>query len=161
MKPKDLTTVALRVLAVFVASQAFVYLAEAATFLAVPPENRSGPPLSALAGAWLVAPSIAALAIWIAAPYLSRLATRGIDPEPITRVDVNTISNIALTIAGIVIFLLALPGLVVNIGRAFGPPGTFAAWWLVASALKLLLGLALIVGSQNISRFLLRLRYAG
>lgn len=161
MKPQELMMLALRVLAVFIASQAFIYLAEAATFWAMPPDNRSGMPLTALSSVWLFGPFITSILVWWCAPVLSRLATGRIADVSIASVSTDAVVGSTFVAAGALIFIIALPGLISNSIRMFGDPGLFIYSSLAASISKCILGAALIGGSQAIPRFLFWLRYAG
>lgn len=161
MKSQELMTLALRVLAVFIASQALVHLAEAAVFVIVPNQNQFGLSLPALALVSLLGPAIAAIIVWWCAPYLARLAARGITDLPVDTLDQQSIVGAVFVAAGTLIFTLALPGLVSSVIRAFGPPGLFVLPALVASAVQCILGAFLVVGAGTTSRLLLRLRYTG
>ena len=123
MKPQELMTLALRVLAVFIASQALVYLAEAVVFVIVPNQNQFGLSLPVIALISLLGPAIAAIVIWSCAPYLARLAARGITDVPVATLDQQSIVGAVFVAAGTLIFILALPVLVSNVIRAFGAPG--------------------------------------
>ncbi|TAL74804.1 MAG: hypothetical protein EPN56_09900 [Rhodanobacter sp.] len=161
MKPQELMTLALRVLAVFIASRAIVYLADAAVFAVAPDQNKVGLSFPVLALISLVGPAIAAIVVWWCAPYLARLAARGITDVPVAALDQQSIVGAVFVAAGTLIFILALPGLVGSVIRAFGPPGSFALPSLVASVVQCILGVVLVVGARVTSRLLLRLRYAG
>lgn len=161
MKPQDLMTLALRVLAVFIASQALVSLADAAVFAAVNPPSQDWIPFSILAVIILLGPAIAALAIWWFAPHLARWAARGIGDVPVVMPNVQSVVGATFVVAGTLIFVLALPVLIVNTIRAFEQPGMFVLSSLVASVVRCLLGVFLVFGSRATSRFLLWLRYAG
>lgn len=161
MKPQVLTMLALRVLAVYIASRSFVYLAQAGIFVAYPPVNGPAMSTATVAALWLVSPFLVSIIIWCCAPFLGRLAARGAGED--VQVDVNSQALVGATFvaAGTIVFITALPGLVSNIMRAFGPASMFAAPMLVGSILQCVLGIGLVVGSAVTARFLLRLRYAG
>jgi hypothetical protein len=162
MKPQELMTLALRVLAVFIASRALVYLADAAVFVVAPTQNQFGLSFPVLALISLLGPAIAAIIVWLCAPYLARLAARGIADVPAAAaLDQQSIVGAVFVAAGALIFILALPGLVGNVVRAFGPPGLFVLPSIVASAVQCILGAVLVLGARVTSRLLLRLRYAG
>jgi Tfp pilus assembly protein PilZ len=161
MKPQELMTLALRVLAVFIASRGLVYLADAAVFVVVPTQNQFGLSFPVLALISLLGPAIAAIVVWWCAPYLARLAARGITDVPVAALDQQSIVGAVFVAAGVLIFILALPGLVGNVVRAFGAPGLFVLPSLVASVVQCILGAVLVVGARVTSRLLLRLRYAG
>jgi len=161
MKPQELMTLALRVLAVFIASRALIYLADAAVFVVMPNQNQFGLSFPVLALVSLPGPAIAAIAVWWCAPHLARLATRGITDVPVVALDQQSTVGTVFVAAGALIFTLALPGLVGSIVRAFGAPGLFALPSIVASAIQCILGAFLVIGAHATSRFLLRLRYAG
>jgi hypothetical protein len=154
-------TLALRVLAVFVASQALVYLADAAVFLVMPTQNEVGMPFPVLAVISLLGPAIAAVVIWWGAPHLARLAARGISNVPIAELNAPSIVSATFVAAGTLIFMLALPALVGTTIRVFGAPSLFVLASLVSSVLQCLLGVVLVFGSRVTSQLLLRLRYAG
>ena len=161
MKPQELMTLALRVLAVFIASRALVYLADAAVFVIAPTQNQFDLPFSVLALISLLGPSIAALVVWWCAPYLARLAARGITDVPVAALDPQSIVGAVFVAAGTLIFILALPGLVGNAIRVFDAPGLFVLPSLVTSVVQCILGAVLVMGARVTSRLLLRLRYAG
>lgn len=161
MKPQELMMLALRVLAVFIASQAFIYLAQGATLLVLPTVDGGNVKITMLSLAWLLGPSIAAIAVWCCAPYLARLATRGFNNEPISSLNSHTVISTTFVAAGTYIFITALPWLVSNLILAFNPETKLNLSVLVANILKCLLGIFLVIGSRATSRFLLRLRYAG
>ncbi|MGH8146840.1 MAG: hypothetical protein ACREPY_10945 [Rhodanobacteraceae bacterium] len=161
MKPQELMTLALRVLAVFIGSQAFIYAADAAFFFVAPSQSFSGLPLSTLVVVGLVGPAVVAVALWWCAPSLAHLAARGITDAPVTKLNVRAVVGATFVAVGTLIFILALPGLVSNIIRSFGPPGVHMLPMLVGSILQCVLGVVLVLGSGVISRLLLRLRYAG
>ncbi|MBQ4854199.1 hypothetical protein IMW82_05880 [Rhodanobacter sp. B2A1Ga4] len=161
MKPQELMTLALRVLAVFVASQAFEYLADAAAFVVMPMQNEVGMPFSIIAIISLFGPAFAAIVIWWCAPHLARLAARGISDEPVAHVNVQSVVNATFVAAGTLIFVFAFPALVATAIRAFGTPSLSIVASLVSSVLRCLLGVVLVFGSRATSKLLLRLRYAG
>jgi hypothetical protein len=161
MKPQELMTLALRVLAVFIASRALIYLADAVVFYVAPSQSFTGLPLSVLAVVALLGPAVAAIVVWWCAPYLARLAARGVTDAPITKLNGNVIVGATFVAVGMLIFILALPGLVSSAIRSFGPPGLQVLPMLVGGVLQCLLGIALVLGSRVMSRLLLRLRYAG
>jgi hypothetical protein len=161
MKPQELMTLALRVLAVFIASRALVYLAEAVVFVVVPNQNQFGLSLPVIALISLLGPAIAAIVVWWCAPYLARLAARGITDLPVATLDQQSIVGAVFVAAGTLIFTLALPDLAGSVIRAFGGPGLFVLPSLVASIVQCILGTALVLGARATSRLLLRLRYAG
>jgi len=161
MKPQELMTLSLRVLAVFIASRALIYLADAAVFVVVPTQNQFGMSFPVLALISLLGPAIAAIVVWWCAPYLARLAARGITDAPVAVLDQQSIVGAVFVAAGTLIFILALPGLVSNVVRAFGAPVLFVLPSLVASVVQCILGAVLVVGARVTSGLLLRLRYAG
>ncbi|WP_297918381.1 hypothetical protein [Metallibacterium sp.] len=162
MKPQALMTLALRVLAVFIASRGLVYLADATVYAVVPTQNQFGLPFLVNALISLLGPAIAAIVVWWCAPYLARLAARGITDVPVAALDQQSIVGAMFVAAGTLIFILALPGLVGNVILGFGAPGwLFALPWLIASVVQCILGAVLVVGARVTSRLLLRLRYAG
>ena len=161
MKPQELMTLALRVLAVFIASRGLIYLADAAVYVVVPTQNQSSLPFPVLALISLLGPAIAAIIVWWCAPYLARLAARGITDVPVTALDRQSIVGAMFVAAGTLIFILALPGLVGNVILGFGAPGVFMLPSLIASVVQCILGAVLVVGARVTSRLLLRLRYAG
>lgn len=161
MKPQVLTMLALRVVAIYAASQAFTYLAQAAMFLAFPPANWPTVPVTFLAAVWLLSPLFVAAIIWWCAPYIACLAARGVVDDPAATVNTRALVGATFVAAGALIFITALPGLVGNTMRAFEPPQRFVLPMLVASILRCVLGIALVIGSGTASKLLLRLRYAG
>ena len=160
MKPQELMTLALRVLAVFVASRALVYLADVAVFLTMPIQNEFGIPYSILIVISLLGPAFAAIIIWWFAPHLARLAARGIGDVPV-QVDAQSVVNATFVAAGTLIFVFALPAFVATAIRAFGTPSLSMFASLVSSLLQCLLGVVLVFGSRLTWQLLLRLRYAG
>jgi len=161
MKPQELMTLALRVLAVFIASRALVYLADAAVFVVVPTQDQFGLSFPVLALISLLGPAIGAVVVWWCAPHLARLAAHGIADVPVAALDQQSIVGAVFVAAGTLIFILAVPGLVGSAIRAFGAPGLFVLPSLVASVVQCILGAVLVVGARVSSRLLLRLRYAG
>jgi hypothetical protein len=161
MKPQELMTLALRVLAVFIASQALIFAADAAFFFVAPSQSFSGLPLTALVVVALVGPAIAAIVVWFCAPYLACLAARGITDAPIAKLNVQVVVGSTFVAVGTLIVIFALPNLVSNVMRSFGPPRVHVLPMLVGNILQCLLGIALVLGSRVTSRLLLRLRYAG
>lgn len=160
MKSQDLMTLALRMLAVFTASHALVYLADAAVFVVMPTPNEFGIPFSVLAVMSLLGPAFAAIVIWWGAPRLARLAARGISDVPV-QLNAQSIVNATFVAAGTLIFVFALPALVATAIRVFGTPSLFIVASLVSSVLQCVFGVVLIFGSRVTSQLLLRLRYVG
>jgi hypothetical protein len=160
MRSQDLMTLALRVLAVFMASHALTYLADAAVLAVMPTPNEVGIPFSVLAVMSLLGPALAAIVIWLCAPRLARLAARGISDAHI-QIDAQSIVNATFVAAGTLIFVFAVPVLVATAVRMFGTPTLSIVASLVSSALQCLLGVVLVFGSRLTSQLVLRLRYAG
>lgn len=160
MRPQELTTLALRVLAIFIASQAFLGLAQFASFWLVPPENQNVT-YTALSLVTLLAPTVVAILIWLLAPLISRFAARSIPNDPIAGFHAQSAVSAAFVVAGTFIFIVALPNLVGSITLFFGPPAGFFLPNLIQALFKCVLGVVLVVGSRTTSKFLLRLRYAG
>ncbi len=161
MKPQELMTLALRIVAVFIASRAIIYAADAAFFFVAPSQSFSGLPLTVLVLLALVGPAIAAILVWWCAPFLARLAARGITDAPVTKLNAQALVGATFVAVGTLIFILALPGLVGNVIRSFGPPGVHVLPMLAGSILQCVLGAVLALGAGVMSRLLLRLRYAG
>lgn len=161
MKPEELMILALRVLAVFIASQAIFYLTQGAIFWVSYPENTSDISLTALTSLWMLAPSIAAIIVWCCAPYIARLAVRGITNEAIISLNSQTMVSSALVTAGAIIFVDALPSVVNNAISIFTAPQLLVLPPLVSSILRCLLGAGLVIGARGISQLLLRLRQVG
>jgi hypothetical protein len=161
MKPQELTMLALRVVAVYIASSSFVYLAQAGMFLAFPPAEGASMPTAAIAAFWLVGPLVIAIIIWSCAPYLGRLAARGVVNDQVTSINSQALVGATFAAAGTLIFVTALPSLVSNVMRAFEPHSMFTLPMLVGTILQCVLGFGLVVGSGAASRFVLWLRYAG
>lgn len=162
MKSQDLMTLALRVLAVFLASQALVYLADAAVFVVMPTPNEFGIPFPVLAVIALLGPAFAAMVIWWCAPHLAGLATRGIGDTPVvTELNAQSLVNATFVTAGTLIVVFALPAVIATAVRAFGTPSLAIIASLVSGLLQCLFGVVLVFGSRVTSRLLLRLRYAG
>ena len=161
MKPQELTMLALRVVAVYIASSSFVYLAQAGIFLAFPPADGASMPTAAIAALWLVGPLVIAVIIWSCAPYLGRLASRGVAGDQVTSINSRALVGATFAAAGTLIFVTALPSLVSNAMRAFELPGMFALPMLAGTIFQCVLGFGLVVGSRAASRFVLWLRYAG
>lgn len=165
MKPQVLTMLALRVVAVYIASRSFVYLAQIAVYLAYPPANVAGMLATTTTSYWLVGlggPLVVAIIIWFCAPRLARLAARSTATTKDPGVDIQGLLTATLAAAGTIIFIAALPRLVANILVLLGPataPREMSM--LVGSILQCVLGIALAVGSGVTSRLLLWLRYAG
>ena len=161
MKPQELMTLALRVLAVFIASRGLVYLADATVYAVVPTQNQSGLPFPVLILISLLGPAITAIVVWWCAPYLARLAARGMTDVPVAALDQQSIVGAMLVAAGALMFILALPALVANVIVGFGEPGVFVLPSLIASVVQSVIGAVLVVGARGTSRLLLRLRYVG
>ena len=161
MKPQELMTLALRILAVFIASQGLVYLADAAVFAVVPTQNQFGLPFLVNVLISLLGPAIAAIVVWWCAPYLARLAARGVTDVPVAALDQQSIVGAMFVAAGTLMFILALPGLVGTVILGFGAPGVFVLPQLIAGVVQCILGAVLVVGARVTSRLLLRLRYVG
>lgn len=161
MKIQDLATLALRILAIFIIAQGIMHVADIAKIWAFPAPQRADVPLVALSMAWLLAPLIIAGIIWLAAPALSRLATRGLADGPVVDFNMQALVSAAFMVAGTLLFVVSLPILVGHIVSVFTMPGGLTLIWLIAYALKCVFGLALMLGSRLLSRFLLRLRRIG
>jgi|GEM_PF-3186084 len=161
MKPQELTMLALRVVAVYIASSSFVYLAQAGIFLAFPPADGASMPTAAIAAFWLAGPLVIAVIIWCYAPQLGRLAARGSTNDRATSITPKALVGATFASAGTLIFVTAMPSLFSNVMRAFEPHGMFTLPMLVGAILQCVLGFGLVVGSGAASRFVLWLRYAG
>lgn len=161
MNPQELTMLALRVVAVYIASSSFVYLAQAGIFLAFPAADGASMPTAAIAALWLVGPLVVAILIWYCAPCLGRLAARGTTNDQVTSISPQAMVGATFVAAGSLIVITALPELVANVMRAFEPHSMFTLPMFVGTILQCVLGIGLVVGSSATSRFLLRLRYAG
>lgn len=157
--PQVLATLGLRVVAVFLAAQSFVFLAQAAIYFVFRPGGSPAPAF--FVAFWLLGPFIAALLIWWGAPYLARLAARGISATNVTQVSSHALVGATLVAAGTLIFVTALPGLTTDVLRFYVPPQQLLLPEIIGKALQCLLGIGLVVGSGTASKLLLRLRYAG
>lgn len=161
MKPQVLAMLGLRVVAVFLAAESFVYLAQAAIYYLFRPIGMPNPPPSFFVVFWLLGPVVAALVLWWCAPHLARLAAHGVVADPVAQVGTQALVSATFVAAGTIIFVTALPSLATNVLQAYVPPHAFLLPVLVGNILQCLLGIGLVVGSGTASRLLLRLRYAG
>lgn len=161
MKPQALMMLVLRVVAVFLAAQSFMYLAQFAVYYLFRPVSMPSPPPSFFVAFWLLGPLVAALVLWWCAPYLARVAAGGVAPEPVAYVSAHALVGATFVAAGALIFVTALPSLATTLLRAYMPPHGFLVPVLVGDILQCLLGIGLVVGAGTASKLLLRLRYAG
>lgn len=161
MRANELTTLALRVVAVFVAAQAFAHLADAVLLWNMPVDSRPGPESIVLFLMLELAPCVAAVVIWALAPALGRLADGANSANELKLTDANTLVTAAFVVAGTVLFVVSLPGLISNLVNVLRPGGALAISALVGGALRCLLGVGLALGARRLGSWLLQLRYAG
>jgi hypothetical protein len=167
MKPQALTTIGLRILAVYLVSQSFVYIASTATRMLDSQVDLSHSPSLVWAFLWVFAPLIVGLGLWMAAPQLAGWATRRISQEPLPCVDPRILTTTAFMIAGVLICVSALPYVVMEamrIWNAHQSPETSYAGnfvYLTTHLVQILLGAWLALGSTGLTRFLFSLRYSG
>jgi hypothetical protein len=161
MKPQVLTILGLRVVAVFLAAQSFVFLAQAAIYFVLRPAGMPSVPPAFFVAFWLLGPFVAALIIWWGAPYLAHLATRGVSDAQVMHVNPQVLVGTTLVAAGALIFVTALPSLATDVLRFYVPPNQLLLPELLGKVLQCILGIGLVIGSGTASKLLLRLRYAG
>lgn len=172
MKPLALTLVGLRILAVYLASQSFLYMASAVPVIMERLLGHADP-----SGLWdspiiwsillsLSAPLIVGILLWMAAPQLARWTTRRFRPDPIGDVPLPALATAAYTVTGVVLIATALPYAALELLRIWNahaanlPVGEHVAF-LVANAVRCLLGAALVLGRNGLRRLLFTLRYRG
>jgi len=167
MKPHTLATVGLRILAVYLVSQSFLYLASVATRVLGNATGLSHAPALVWAYAWVLAPLVVGLCLWLAAPQLARWATRRLRPEPLACIDEGVLAHTAYAVAGVLIFATAVPYVIMEafriwqahrIADGYEAP---AIAYLVAHLGQMVLGTWLALGARGLARLLHALRYAG
>lgn len=174
MKTEQLTTLALRVVAIIIMAYAFMDLTNIVAFLLLGLHwMRSRDAALAAVGEYAVIlwsiPIVMALLLWWLAPSLARLACGGTGSEVnALGADIERLTHGAFIVVGVWILVFGFINLV-RIGvnelqitsnpKMWGnlfPWGQFAAY-----VLRCLFGLVLILGGRNLSRFLLHLRTVG
>jgi hypothetical protein len=168
MNPRTLTLLALRVLSIYLASKAFTFIASMASSLMLPhPIPFTDPVNLALAGVWSGIPLLVALALWVFAPFLARRVTSDVDEAPLSLPEPRVLASTTFLVAGVLILISALPDVVLQYLRFEHPHPSPHAWisvsgfHLLASLLRCVLGTALLIGAQTITRFVFWLRYSG
>lgn len=155
------TVVALRVLAVFIAAWGVAHLATLASWIINPSALDKGFPLMTLAACWLVGPAVVAVVLWLIAPWLARQILRDIETKPSPSLDIEPMVSAAFVVAGVFIFVTALPAFTGYLLSVLESPDQVAMKWLAVDGLRCLLGIALVVGARSTARFCLWLRSAG
>ena len=159
MKSQVLAMLGLRLLAVFLAAQSFVFLAQLAIYFVFRPGGLPTP--SFFVAFWLLGPAVAALILWWCAPFLARLACRGIATESVIHVSTQALVGAAFVAAGTLMLVTSLPGLTADVLRFYVPPHQLLLPELIGKVLQCILGIGLVIGSGTASKLLLRLRYVG
>lgn len=168
MKPQSLATLGLRILAIYLVSQSFMFMASMATEVIRSPPDLFHAPILVWAFLWVFSPLIIGLALWFAAHQLARWATRGMGQEPLASMEPRSLATAAFMIAGVLMIVSALPNMVLEIVRiwnAHHPPeapyDNYVAY-LIANLARCLLGTLLILGgSRGFSQLASWLHYAG
>lgn len=167
MKPHTLSTIGLRILAVYLISKSFLSIASVATSVLSTSTNLSHAPEMVWAFAWVLAPLVVGLGLWLAGPQVARWATRRLRPEPLACIDGNVLAHTAFAVAGALIFATAVPYAVMEVFRiwqAHQTPDVNDASniaFLVAHLAQMVLGTWLALGARGLARLLHSLRYVG
>lgn len=164
MDAKLLAKLALRVLALFMIATGVMALPQIGTL-----DNQNGSSFSLLAATLVVmdaGPVLVGIALWFLAPILADWMVGEADsPARAKAVDADTLQTIAFATVGLVVAIQAGSYLAGIFLTAATLPNDFQAFLhsyiFVAQLVKLVLGLALLVGAQFFSRLLLRLREFG
>ena len=162
MHPRNLVLAALRVLAVYIGIRSIASLVGLGSMLAstVAP-TFAGVILGVLGVLATLLPTVVAVALWLLAPWFSKLAipesavsdsTGGLSPQDLV--------HCGLIVVGALILVTALPKLV---GQLLSLSGEYATTipWVVASGLETLLAAGLLVGSGRLAGWATKLKYAG
>ena len=160
MQTNHLAILAIRLLAIYVSIQGFVFLAELMSI------QIHGPQLNGnflLAAAFtLLTPICMAGFIWYLAPLLAKLCSSGLTEKIETgNLTAPTLIACAFVVAGVVILTFSAPSLVTLIVRSISNPDHYKVAWLIAPLLQCCLAVLLIFRASSISRVIFQLRYAG
>ncbi len=159
MQSKDLATILIRILAIYISLQGLVFLSQFFSALQKG-ELLKEEPFSTIFIV-VLGPLFVAILVWKLAPKLASLTVRGLSSElEVAQLDSEALASCAFVIAGVVILVLNFPSLISTIFHVSTNPEGFRIGWLVSPSLKCLLSIGLIIGARNIASSLLRLRYA-
>ena len=159
MQSKDLATILIRILAIYISLQGLLFIAE---FLSAwSKAEKSEEDIFSIIFMIALGPLFIAMIVWMLAPKLASFTVRGLSPGlEITQLDAEALTSCAFVIAGVVILVLNFPDLISSIIHIAFRPESIGIEWLFAAALKCLLSIGLIIRARNIARSLSRLRYA-
>ena len=172
MKPLALTLVGLRILAVYLVSESFLYMASAVPVIMqrllghADPSTLWDSPIIGSILLSLFAPMIIGILLWMAAPQLARWTTRRFRPDPIDDIPLPALATTAYTVTGVVLIVTALPYMAFEVVRMWNAhaahtPVSEHVAYLVANGVRCLLGAALVLGRNGLRRLLFTLRYRG
>lgn len=148
MKASQLTTLALRVLAVYVGIRGMLYVTQAVTMM--PPVGG----LSVYGGMVMMGlPTVLGVVLWIVAPALGRWATHGLDQvSTSSSLSVETLTTSAFVVVGVVILLLAIPGLISVLYQGVVSPTSLPNLaWPLGRVVQSLLALGLIIWAPSLA----------
>ncbi len=165
MNPRSLSLVGLRVLAVYLITKSFIDIADVAVNVLRESVGMRHSPYLVLAYAWIFAPLVIGLALWLAAPQVSRWITRDTRAVQAGDIDHAGLMTTAFVITGVVLVSEALPSILfegVRIWDALQPPQmpyAIHVAYLLSSLARAALGLGLVLGAHGLTRVLHALRY--
>lgn len=160
MQTKNFTIILLRVAAVLVMSRGFTYVGQLISVAMRGPAAITD--LTLVSALTLLLPLAMGIVAWVIAPWVASLAVRALPASMDTGALTATgLAHAAFIVIGVWMALDALPSIINNVIGLLAADHPTRVSWLASNVLRLVLGVALIVGSRATSRALLQLRYAG
>jgi len=160
VQSKDLATLGLRLLAIYIALYGIVTLAEFVPFWWRQDEVGSLPIL--IATGIVCGPIVVASLVWVLAPKLAYFATLGLPSKmEFGQLDAEALTASAFIVSGVLILLFNIPSLISAIIQVASASKPFEFTWLLSSSFKCVLAVGLVIGARVVARFLLWLRTAG
>ena len=164
MEPVTFATILLRVLAVYIASEGIMSVAEITSVWSFPSAGAADLPVIAIVlFALLMSGGVGAL-IWAISPFLARKMVGDIEPATSTMPAVKAIQHAILSIAGLLLFFTALPGIIsltIHFATTQAEPSWSALSGLIAQLVKAGLGAYLVLGRASLVAFINRFKEFG
>lgn len=162
MKTHDLTVLIIRLVAVYIALQGIMYIAQAASMWSGGVSVYGEMPIWFI-GLTVLSPLILGILLWFMASVMARQAVRGLaESMEVGGLSLQGLTAAAFSVFGVVLLIMVFPGFIVSLLHYFlSDEPSVDVPWLVARAFQCVVAVGLIVGSGMVARILFRLRYAG
>jgi hypothetical protein len=171
MEPNILARIAVRIVAIYIIAQGMMYLPSIYTVMLYN-DGRSGIDVAGIVAviAAIFGPLVVGVVLWLVAPALSRWIVGAIESGEGSSATSGQIQAVAISTAGLIIVFISLPGFISLLVQTFGGAYEFEGQRifsintvanLLASGLKVLFGVLLILGVRFWIRLLHRFKEFG